>query len=98
MTWIEVGRDIGVFGVAAYIIQRIIDNSSTVPFSTLLTDCMLNKNNASTFLFFTTLLLTIQACSNQKEKKETSKEEWVSLINGKDLTGWDIKIKGPSFK
>ncbi|MDB5203273.1 MAG: hypothetical protein JWQ27_2682 [Ferruginibacter sp.] len=29
MTWFEVCRDIGVFGVAAFIIQRIIENSST---------------------------------------------------------------------
>jgi len=28
MTWIELARDIGVFGIVAYIIQRIIDNSS----------------------------------------------------------------------
>ncbi len=29
MTWIEVCRDIGVFGIAAFIIQRIIEHSST---------------------------------------------------------------------
>lgn len=29
MTWIEVLRDIGVFGIAAFIIQRIIEHSST---------------------------------------------------------------------
>lgn len=29
MTWFEVCRDIGVFGIAAFIIQRIIENSST---------------------------------------------------------------------
>lgn len=29
MTWIEVLRDIGVFGVAAFFIQRLIENSST---------------------------------------------------------------------
>lgn len=29
MTWFEVLRDIGVFGVAAFIIQRIIEHSST---------------------------------------------------------------------
>ena len=25
---------------------------------------------------------------------KTKKEEWIRLFNGKDLTGWDIKIKG----
>lgn len=29
MTWFEVCRDIGVFGIAAFIIQRIIEHSST---------------------------------------------------------------------
>ena len=27
------------------------------------------------------------------ENKETSRELWELLFNGKDLTGWDIKIK-----
>lgn len=29
MTWIEVSRDIGIFGIAAYLIQHIIENSTT---------------------------------------------------------------------
>ncbi|MEO6329710.1 MAG: DUF1080 domain-containing protein [Ginsengibacter sp.] len=36
------------------------------------------------------LLVIIQGCT---QKKERSKEDWVSLFNGKDLAGWDIKIK-----
>ena len=36
------------------------------------------------------ILLVIIGC---KQKQERSKEEWVSLFNGRDLTGWDIKIK-----
>jgi len=36
------------------------------------------------------LLIFIQGCV---QKKERSKEDWVPLFNGKDLTGWDIKIK-----
>ena len=55
------------------------------------------KKNISTFLCFFVILLAIQACSNRKENNEISKEEWVSLFNGKDLTGWDIKIKGHSL-
>lgn len=38
------------------------------------------------------LLLLVSAFSSCKERP--TKEEWVSLFNGKDLTGWDIKIKG----
>jgi hypothetical protein len=29
--------------------------------------------------------------------KNTEKEEWIRLFNGKDLTGWDIKIKGSAL-
>jgi hypothetical protein len=42
------------------------------------------------------LLITsflIAGCNNSDEKKETGSEDWASLFNGKDLTGWDIKIK-----
>ncbi len=40
--------------------------------------------------------LTLFACT-PKESGETNNpnlEEWASLFNGKDLTGWDIKITG----
>jgi hypothetical protein len=36
------------------------------------------------------LLLLAVSCSNPKTKKEN----WIQLFNGKDLTGWEIKIKG----
>lgn len=42
---------------------------------------------ASSFLLF----MLLQACANKKGK---SKEEWMPLFNGKDLSGWDIKIAG----
>jgi len=50
------------------------------------------KNNLRTFCL---LLITLffQSCNNNESKKEISKEDWESLFNGKDLTGWDIKIK-----
>ncbi|RRB06689.1 3-keto-disaccharide hydrolase [Larkinella rosea] len=28
------------------------------------------------------------------QKKDPNKEEWISLFNGKDLSGWDIKVAG----
>ena len=34
-------------------------------------------------------VISLTSCANSAQK-----EEWVSLFNGKDLTGWDIKIKG----
>jgi hypothetical protein len=36
------------------------------------------------------LLLLLFSCKNKKAEEG----KWVSLFNGKDLTGWDIKIKG----
>jgi hypothetical protein len=41
-------------------------------------------------LFLIPLLLLLLSCKNKNEDKG----QWVSLFNGKDLTGWDIKIKG----
>lgn len=38
--------------------------------------------------YFFLALLLLSSCSGSK------KENWVSLFNGKDLEGWDIKIKG----
>jgi hypothetical protein len=43
---------------------------------------------------FFLLLLAIGCTSSEVKNEETSKEDWVSLFNGKDLTGWDIKITG----
>jgi hypothetical protein len=36
--------------------------------------------------------LAVTACSSIKT--DAGKEEWIPLFNGKDLTGWDIKIAG----
>jgi hypothetical protein len=37
----------------------------------------------------------LQSCSETaSSNNDKSKEEWMSLFNGKDLTGWDIKIAG----
>jgi hypothetical protein len=39
--------------------------------------------------------ILLQSCSETSAlPAEKSKEEWISLFNGKDLTGWDIKIAG----
>ncbi len=38
------------------------------------------------------LLILIVSCKSVVNNNE--KEEWISLFNGKDLEGWDIKFKG----
>lgn len=44
---------------------------------------------------FKTVLLAILFISHVAfAQKKANKEEWQSLFNGKDLTGWDIKIAG----
>jgi len=40
------------------------------------------------------LLIVVIFVSCTAEKEVASKEEWVSLFNKKDLSGWDIKIAG----
>ena len=42
--------------------------------------------------FILILLLFIVAC--QANNNSSDKEEWISLFNGSDLSGWDIKIAG----
>lgn len=39
-------------------------------------------------------LLGCQSLMAQKKVAQKDKKEWVQLFNGKDLTGWDIKIAG----
>ena len=38
-------------------------------------------------------LVTLVACSTP-QNNSAAKEEWIPLFNGKDLSGWDIKITG----
>jgi len=49
--------------------------------------------NNHTIFYLLLIFMVCQSCNNNDGKKETSKEDWESLFNGKDLTGWDIKIK-----
>jgi len=51
------------------------------------------KSFVSGFFFLLLTILFFPSCNNNKGK-EISKENWEPLFNGKDLTGWDIKIKG----
>jgi hypothetical protein len=50
------------------------------------------RNNLTIF-YLLLIFLFCQSCNNNDGKKGISKEDWESLFNGKDLTGWDIKIK-----
>lgn len=44
--------------------------------------------------FITLLVITFLFVQGYGGKKAKSKEDWISLFNGKDLAGWDIKITG----
>ena len=50
------------------------------------------RSNLSIF-YFLLIMLFCDSCKNEDSKKEINQQDWVSLFNGKDLTGWDIKIK-----
>jgi len=42
------------------------------------------------FLLSFCMLFALNSCSNEK----TAEQKWISIFNGKDLTGWKIKITG----
>lgn len=45
----------------------------------------------------TTIIILIglmMACTPRPDSPKTETEDWIALFNGKDLTGWDIKITG----
>ena len=50
-------------------------------------------NHFSNILIFIACLLLFTSCKKQENIAEVS-EEWIQLFNGKDLNGWNIKIKG----
>src|SRR5260221_1737380 len=39
-------------------------------------------------------LLVLAVSSPSRAQGNASKEDWIPLFNGKDLSGWDIKITG----
>jgi len=43
-------------------------------------------------LFMLPFLLLVVACSGKKE--DSAKEEWITLFNGKNLDGWEVKMTG----
>ncbi len=45
-----------------------------------------------TFKLFFIISFLLLGCQSAKEK--AADENWIQLFNGKDLTGWEIKIKG----
>ena len=46
-------------------------------------------------VYFSFFFFLLAACN--PKANDTAKEEWAPLFNGKDLTGWDIKIKDHSL-
>lgn len=47
----------------------------------------------SAFLFLPFFFILF-SCNDENKNIDPDKEEWISLFNGKDLTGWDIKFSG----
>jgi hypothetical protein len=45
------------------------------------------------FLLFLSAYVLLFACGTPAEKPTETAENWIPLFNGKDLTGWDIKIR-----
>jgi hypothetical protein len=45
-------------------------------------------------LFFFSFGCLLMACNEKNNSDDKSKKDWISLFNGKDLSGWDIKIAG----
>src|SRR5215204_3768088 len=60
--------------------------------STGLKKCTTMRNNLRSF-YMLLIILFFQSCNNNDGNKEISQQNWEPLFNGKDLTGWDIKIK-----
>lgn len=50
------------------------------------------RNNLSIFCLCL-MILFCESCKNDDNKKDISRQDWQSLFNGKDLAGWDVKIK-----
>lgn len=40
------------------------------------------------------VLVVVTACNDRHSHGDAGKEEWISLFNDRDLSGWDIKIAG----
>ncbi|WP_248723684.1 DUF1080 domain-containing protein [Seonamhaeicola sp. ML3] len=45
-------------------------------------------------LFILSLSLLFNSCKSDNEPVNPNQETWINLFNGKDLSGWDIKISG----
>lgn len=58
---------------------------------------MLRASKGSPFLLFNLLCVTalfVVSCTSSEKNAFPESEGWVSLFNGKDLTGWETKLDG----
>ena len=46
------------------------------------------KNNRSYILLFLVAVIVLATAFKSNQHSSTSSEKWISLFNGKDLTGW----------
>tara|TARA_B100000131_G_scaffold50685_1_gene45318 strand:+ start:459 stop:1355 length:897 start_codon:yes stop_codon:yes gene_type:complete len=51
-------------------------------------------NRINNFLFILLILLLSISCNEKDKSNSNIEENWISLFNGKDLDGWDIKFSG----
>ena len=51
-------------------------------------------NRINNFLFILLILLLSISCNEKDKSNSNIEENWISLFNGKDLNGWDIKFSG----
>ena len=51
-------------------------------------------NRINNFLFILLILLLSISCNEKDKSNSNIEENWISLFNGKNLDGWDIKFSG----
>ena len=51
-------------------------------------------NRINNFLSILLILLLSISCNEKDKSNSNIEENWISLFNGKDLNGWDIKFSG----
>jgi hypothetical protein len=66
----------------------------TIPFATLRLPAYALGNSSARMGVILVFLIWASACKQVSKVPVADTEEWQSLFNGKDLTGWQIKIAG----
>jgi len=51
-------------------------------------------NSIAKLFFLILCMLLVGSCGEKEKNPKNSEKEWIQLFNGKDLTGWKVKING----